>query len=260
MKLTSEQLAGKLSTIVDQAFACEVIQSYIEMQRRFLAGDWKPTELDGGRLCEAVARSMRQLDLGSISHAVMPGEVIRGLIDSENSRIHKLSQKERAHFGKVLGMVYELRSDRGAVHISPEFSANYMDAMLVLHSCKWMFAEFLRLAWNKDRKTIAETIEQIVQLQHSIIHELDGKPLVLVTNISAPEEVLLLLFHAPNNRLTRAELREQAADQKPNNVNTAISRLIIQKQIRPVGDNEVALTPSGQKRVIEEIMPKYSSY
>ncbi len=260
MKLTSEQLISELSTLVDSAFACEFVQSYIEMQQRFLAGDWKPSELDGGRFCEAVARAMRQIDLGLPSHTVTPGEVAEGLIDRDKKRTHKLGQKERTHFCKVLGMVYEFRSDRGVVHISSEFSANYMDAMLVLHSCKWMFAEFLRLAWNKDRKVIAETIEQIVQLQHSIIHELDGKPLVLATNLTAPEEILLLLFHAPNNRLTRAELREQAADQKPSNVNTALSRLITQKQIRPVGDSEVALTPIGQKKIIEEIMPKYSPH
>ena len=80
----------------------------------------------------------------------------------------------------------------------------------------------MRLAWNKDKKVIADTIAQLVQLEHSSIHELDGKPLVLVKGISAPDEVLLLLNHANDNRLTRKELQEQAANQKPQNV--AIAR------------------------------------
>ena len=63
---------------------------------------------------------------------------------------------------------------------------------------KWMFAEFLRLARNKDRKIIAETIADIIQLQHPVIHEVDGTPLVLDHNVSAPEEVLMLLSQSFN--------------------------------------------------------------
>jgi hypothetical protein len=65
------------------------------------------------------------------------------------------------------------------------------------------------------------------------------------------------LNHAPNNRLDRSALREQAANQRQENINTAISRLIISKDIRPIGD-EVALTPNGQKRIFEEILPKFT--
>jgi len=30
------------------------------MQRRYFSGDWKPSELDGGQFCEAVARAPRK--------------------------------------------------------------------------------------------------------------------------------------------------------------------------------------------------------
>jgi hypothetical protein len=66
----------------------------------------------------------------------------------------------------------------------------------------------------------------------------------------------LLLYHAANNRLSRAELREHAASQNPQNVNVAISRLIKSKDIRPVAEDEVALTPNGQKRILEQVLPK----
>ncbi|HYE74042.1 MAG TPA: hypothetical protein VEF04_11960, partial [Blastocatellia bacterium] len=120
---------------------------------------------------------------------------------------HSLSQKDRYHISKAIEVVYKFRSDRGPVHISPLYTAKYMDSMLVIHMGKWIIAEFLRLAWNQDRQVIAEVIAQLVQLEHSLIHELDGKPLVLAKGISAPEEILLLLFDAPNNRLSRSELK-----------------------------------------------------
>lgn len=256
MRKTSEQLIQELSKIVDSHFAHAVVECYVEMQQRFLAGDWQPTELDGGRFCEAVSRCLLQMDTGKIDHRKLPGEIRKNLLDK--SIPHKLGSKDRYHLAKVIEVVYGFRSDRGAVHISTEYTANYMDSMLVLHSSKWIFAEFLRLVWNQDRNVVAETIAQIVQLEHSVIHELDGKPLVLARDISATDEILLLLYHAANNRLSRAELREQAAGHNPQNVNVAISRLIKNKNIRPVAEDEVALTPNGQKRIFEQVLPKYT--
>ncbi len=256
MKRTSDQLIQDLSNIVDPHFAEAAVTSYVKMQQRFLAGDWQPTELDGGRFCEAISRCLLQMDTGQIDHRKLPGKIREDLLNRGTA--HQLGEKDRYHIAKVIELVYRFRSDRGAVHISTEYTANYMDSMLVLHASKWIFAEFLRLAWNQDRKILSETIAQIVQLEHSVIHELDGKPLVLVRDISATDEILLLLYHAENNRLSRTELREQASDQKPQNVNVALSRLIKSKEIRVVTGNGVALTPNGQKRILEQIMPKLS--
>ncbi len=257
MRLTSQQLIDELSNIIDRSLAIIVIESFEEMQKRFLVGDWQPTELDSGRLCEAISRSLLQLDTGKVSHTKTVAAIRETLLD--NKIPHTLKSKDRNHITKVVEVVYKFRSDRGAVHISPDYTANQMDSMLVLHAGKWMLGEFLRLAWKKDEKVIADTIAQLVQLEHSIIHELDGKPLVLVKGISAPDEILLLLNHANNNRLTRKELQEQAANQKPQNVVIAIGRLIGKKEIRPLGGDDIALTPNGQKRILEEIMPKITA-
>jgi hypothetical protein len=240
MTLTSQQLSDELSRIVAPSLADAVVASYIEMHQRFLAGDWGPSELNGGRLCEAVARCLLQLDTGRVSHSKMPGE-IREKILLNDKISHALSSKQRRHISKVIEVVYKFRSDRGAVHISPDYTANHMDSMLVLHAGKWIFAEFLNLAWNRDRRMVAEIIEQLVQMEYSLVHEVEGRPLVLAKGISAPDEVLILLNHAPGNRLTRTELRDFAHN-SAKNVNTAVARLIDSRQIRPIND-EVVLTP-----------------
>ncbi len=258
--LTAPQLVLELSLILESSLAKAAVESYIEMQRRFIAGDWKPAELDGGRLCEAVARCVHQLDTGVVTLSKLPGKICQRLEDENPALCHRLMLKDRHHIAKAIGVVYKFRSDRGPVHISPIYTANEMDSMLVLHMGKWIFAELLRLAWNKDRQVIAETISRIVQLEYSLIHELDGKPLVLARGISAKEEVLLLLNHASGNRLSRTMLRDQAAGQKDSNVMVAVSRLIKGKEIRPVGTDEVALTPLGQVKIIQEIIPKWNPY
>jgi hypothetical protein len=257
MPLSSKQLIAELAKIVDPSFANAIVDNYIEMEQRFFAGDWQPAELDGGRLCEAISRALYQLDCGYVMHTELPGNICDWLEDFNNKRTHKLSDTDRRHFCKAIRLVYKFRSDRGAVHISTEYTANEMDSVLMLHVGKWMFAEFLRLAWNKDRKIIAETISDIIQLQHPVIHEVDGTPLVLDHNVSAPEEVLVLLSHADGHKLQKDELTRQAKNNTDSSVGVAISRLMKTNEIRATGTaGELAITPKGQKRVIEKIIPK----
>ena len=260
MSLTTKELVAELAAIIDPALAQALVESYVQMQQRFLAGDWKPAELDGGRVCEAACRALYQLDSGNVTHGQLPGELCEKIEDPDNKRTHKLPATDRHHVCKAIGLVYKFRSARGPVHISPTYTANYMDSMLVLHVGKWIFAEFLRLAWSADRKVIADTIANIVQLQHALIHELDGKPLVLQTGISAREEILLLLGHASANRLSRAELRERAPNQKPATLNTAITKMLATKELRTADDGALVLTPNGQRSLTQDIIPKYAPH
>jgi hypothetical protein len=256
MPLSSRQLIAELAKVVDPTFASAVVTSYVEMQQRFLAGDWQPSELDGGRLCEAVARACYQLDSGTITHSQLPKELCEKIEDESNTRPHKLDIKDRHHIARAIGLVYKFRSDRGSVHISPKYTADFMDSMLMVHAGKWLFAEFLRLAWAQDKNVIAETIAQIVQLEYSLIHELDGVPLVLDETVSAPEEILLLLNHAEGHRLLRDELERQAKNNSFANLSVAFSRLQKSNEIRTTSiSGELALTPKGQKRVIEKTIP-----
>ena len=256
MPSTPRQLKIELAAIVDPAFADAVIDSYVEMQQRFLAGDWQPTELDGGRLCEAVARAVYQMDSGTATHSQLPKEICEKLEDDKNVRAHVLSQADRLHMCRAIGLVYKFRSSRGSVHISPHYSADFMDSMLTVHAGKWILAEFLRLAWTKDKTLIAETIAQIVQLEFSLIHELEGVPLVLDENVSAPVEILLLLNHADGHKLTREQLTAQCKNNASAAVSTAITRLMKANEVRSTPtQGEIALTPKGQKRVIEKIIP-----
>lgn len=257
VRISPTQLVADLSAVLDPVLARLVVEAYRDLQRRFLAGDWQPAELDAGRLCEVVSRCLLQLDQGRINHKDMPGDIRKVLLDDEQKYTHGLGSSDRRHIVKVIEVVYKFRSDRGAVHISPIYTANQMDSVLVMHAGKWIFAELLRLALQKDRQAVGEMIAQLVQIEHAIIHELDGKPMVLA-KVTAPDEILLLLLNADGNRLGRKELRAYAAH-KPQNVSVAISRLIKEKNIRVADNDEVALTPVGEKRVLEAIVPKYSS-
>lgn len=258
MKITPDQLKQDIAAFVDTSLASQLVDSYTKMQQRYYAGDWQPSELDGGQFCEAVARALYQLDIGTTTDS-LPGDIIGLLRSKSPPSPHRLESKDRDHFCRVLQTTYKFRSDRGIAHISSTYTANHLDATLIVANVKWMFAEFLRLAWKRDRNEVAAIIEAIIQLEHPLIHELDGKPLILTNLLSTPEEVLVLLQHSLSGRLTRGELKEAIDNKDQSTVNKAISRLNTEKEVRLSNAGEVVITPLGQKRVHEEILPKLSA-
>ncbi len=92
-------------------------------------------------------------------------------------------------------------------------------------------------------------------LEYSLIHEMDDIPLVLDHKVSAPEELLILLNHAEGHRLPKDVLFKQAKNSTSTGLATALSRLLKSNEIRSVENGDIALTPKGQKRLIEEINP-----
>ncbi len=256
MKIMPEQIKKDLAAIINPSLAELVVNSYLDMQRRYYASDWKPAELDGGQFCEAIARAIYQLDTNNMIDDALPGKLCDKLLDQRIQ--HRLQEKDRDHFCRVLRTTYKFRNDRGVAHISPIYNANLLDATLIITNVKWMFAEFLRLAWRKEPNELVATIEAIVQLEHPLIHELDGQPLILATKLSAPEETLVYLHHSSNGRLTRDEIRTFVRASSAA-VTMALNRLENSRHIRISSTGEIVITPLGQKRVLEEIMPSLFS-
>lgn len=259
MKMTPDQLQREIAAFVDARFAQGIIDNYLEMQQRYHAADWMPAELDGGRFCEAVARAFYQLDTGTINDKDLPGAIADLLLDKPRPLpSHTLDRKDRDHFCRVLQTTYKFRSDRGVAHVSPVYDANHLDATLVITNVKWLFAEFLRLGWKKDRNEVAEIIEAIVQLEHPLIHELDGRPLVLSNSFNAAEEVLVLLQHSPGGCLTRTQLKD-FHQKSTSAVNKAINDLCVSRDIRLNGSGDIFITPLGEKHIREIISIKAPS-
>ena len=264
-RMSAEALRSDLAKIIDPSLADLVVATYLEMQQRYFVEDWQPTELDGGRFCEAVGRAIYQVDSGVVTHSKLPSAVAEYLLDLDKSgkplpapHSHLLDAKDRNHFCKVLQTVYKFRSDRGAVHISPHYTANHLDATMIVANVKWLFAEFLRLAWNQDRNEVATLIESILEFEHPLVHELDGEPLVLSESLSTPEEVLILLRRAGDHGLTREQLRQYVKANQPA-VDMAIHRLVDSRQIRIAKQGELVITTLGALRVRDEILPKLSA-
>lgn len=247
-------LAQELFNIIDSSLANELLNSFKEMEQRFAIGDLKPTGLEGGRFCEAVARSLYQIDAGKFSPNKSVSTIVEYLIDENQSRNHVLDAKDRKHVGKVLSTAYKFRSDRGAIHISTKYTANELDATFVIGCIRWLFSEFLRLSWNSDRNTLAEIVSSIVEIKFPVIHMHEGEPLVLNAEITCDEEILLILFTAPGGSLEKRAIHN-FVQKSASSIRNSLGRLKRKRFVREK-DNVEILTPLGRKFVLENLARK----
>src|SRR6185503_17121923 len=94
------------------------------------------------------------------------------------------------HIAKVLRTIYTFRSQRGPVHISPTYSANHMDAKLMIECTRWSLTETLRLFMQAGRDDVAKAIRELLQFDVPCVGKFQDALLVQRTDLSAEEEIL----------------------------------------------------------------------
>jgi hypothetical protein len=240
---------------LDAGLVTALVDELVSLERRYIQRDWEPAELDGGQFCEVLARILYHADSGNLS----PGRDLKECLKYlRNDAVpHLMSRTDAQHIGKVLESIYKVRSARGAVHISPTYGPNQMDAKLVIECVRWMMAETLRIWWTSDRERVAVAIRELLQFDVPAIGAFEELLVVQRTDLTAEEELLLLLHYAGDAGFTRAELGRHA--QRGSSTTTeALQRLASpqRRQIVLLPSNRYRLTDLGAKRVREELSAK----
>jgi hypothetical protein len=232
-----------------------MVSGFRDLEKRFILGDWEPTELDGGQFAEILARIIYHTDSGSLSPKKDFGECVSYL---ENDTLpHKIAPRHDAiHISRVLRTIYKFRSQRGAVHISPVYSANRMDAKLMVEGARWLMLETLRLYLRVPREEAARIIEELLQFDVPCVGNFEGCLLVQRTDLTTEEELLVLLHYAGQSGFSRKELGIHARRSAPS-VTTALQKLesASSREIILVG-GRYRLTDLGSKRVREKLGDK----
>jgi len=252
---TKSQLISGLSAKIDGLLAAQLLDEYESLESRFVLGDWGPTELDAGQFLEILSRALYQIDSGNISHRKSVNDCLSYIEDSDNKRIHSHQPRsDLLHLARVVRTIYKFRSDRGAVHISPNYGPNHMDSRLVVECARWCLAEILRLFWNEDRNIVAKTIREILRFDTPCVGFYGERIIVQRTDLSVEEEVLVLLHHAGEEGMSRTQIGRFLYADAPS-ITRAISKLASAelRQIIDLGEKLYVLTDLGAKRVREQL-------
>lgn len=251
-----QTLVQRLAPPLDSFLANQLLDEFVACERRFVLADWEPAELNGGQFCEVLGRVFYHLDSGNLHRGKDFSECIAYI---ENNQVpHAIAPRHNAlHVCTVLKTVYKFRSQRGAVHISPTYSANHLDARLIIECVRWCLNETLRIFWSGDRETVAKTIKELLQFDVPCIGAFSDVIVVQRTDLSAEEELLVLLHYAGDAGFSRTELGKYSMLQPPA-VTKSLQKLGAPalRQIVLLGSGRYRLTGLGEKRIRENLSAK----
>ncbi|WP_207000873.1 hypothetical protein [Trinickia mobilis] len=254
--INKQRLLAALSPPLDHLLCTQLLDEFISAERRFIQRDWEPAELDGGQFCEILSRIYYHQDSGTLSQG-KDFDSCCGYIENDNVP-HKLNPRRDAlHVIRVLRTVYKFRSQRGAVHISPNYAPNHMDSKLVIECVRWAMNETLRLFWQGDREAVAKAIRELLQFDVPSVGVFDGTPLVQRTDLSAEEEILVLMHFAGDEGMSRSEIGK-AAQRAPSTVTGTLQKLTgpDYRQLVMLKNGAYRLTDLGSKRIREQLADK----
>jgi hypothetical protein len=249
-------IVARLSPPLDAFLVTQLVDEFVSMERRFIQRDWEPAELDGGQFCEVLARILYHVDSGNLSRGREFDDCLKYVETEQNA--HALQPRRDAlHLARVLRTVYKFRSQRGAVHISPTYSPNHMDSKYVIEAVRWCMNETLRIFWGGDRERVAKAIRELLQFDVPCVGVFEDVVMVQRTDLTAEEEVLLLLHYAGEQGFTRAELGRYCMFSS-GRVTEAVQQLESPKRREVVclATGQYRLTDLGSKRIREQLADK----
>ncbi len=191
---TSSVLIQFLGQATHPTLSEQLFQEATDLEEAFALKRWKYTELDGGRFAEVAARIIYGVDSGTYNLTKGVDDCLK-YIESEQVSHNFPNRQSANQLAKILRAVYKLRSQRGAVHVSPIYTANEIDSRMVLEGVRWVLAELLRVFVTTDEDALVTAIEELSRFPHPMIRNYGGQPLVQVTVLTSEEEVLVHLLH-----------------------------------------------------------------
>ena len=250
-------LVAKLSPPLDQSLTKDLVDEFISPERRFIQRDWEPAQLDGGQFCELLGRIVYHQDSGNLH---LTRELKDCISYVNNDQVpHAITPRSDAmHLCKVLNTCYKFRSARGGVHISPTYKPNHLDSKVIIEMVRWSFAEALRMFWaGTDREQAAKAIRELLTFDVPCIGLFNDVIMVQRTDLTAEEEILVLLHYAGEQGFTRSEIGKHAMIKAPA-VTTALQKLTDPsvREVVEFSPKRFRLTDLGSKRIRERLPDK----
>lgn len=257
MALTeASKLLAVLSPPLDQLLSEQLVNEFVSAERQYILRQWEYAELDGGQFAEILARILYHLDSGTLNRSKAFDECVKYIEEDQNK--HSIQPRHNAiHVCRVMRTIYKFRSQRGAVHISPTYTANHLDARLMIECVRWGFSEMLRLCAVGDRDLIAKTVREILEFDVPCIGKFEDVVLVQRTDLTADEEILVLLHYGGITGFSRKQLG-QYCKCSPASVTLSVQKLSSAslREIIVLPNGNYRLTDLGEKRLREKLATK----
>ena len=193
---TRAEILASIAAASTQELADRLLEEFEELTRRFHLGDFRPSELSGGRFGEAAFRICEHVCLSKHTpvNKTLPktDDLVRTL---ENIPGTTADAAYRVHIPRTLRLIYGLRNKRDVAHLGAGVSPNFSDASLILATASWVVSEIVRLSHKCDIATAQSIVDGLVQRRVPLIWIEGSIVRVLKPSLDFDEKVLVILYH-----------------------------------------------------------------
>ncbi len=173
--------------------AKDLLDAYEEIVTNFAESRWEPSELNGGKLCEAVFTIIDGYMCGKYeARASKPRNMPAACLAFEQ-KYAGAHRSPRIQIPRMIVALYEIRNNRGVGHAGGDVNPNQMDATAVLYLSKWLMAELVRLLHNLTTDEATEIVDALVEREVALVYKWGDKRRVIKLGLTWRQKVLLLL-------------------------------------------------------------------
>lgn len=191
----------KILSGIPAPFRNPLLTSYQEIATNYAYHRWEPSELNGGKLCEATYSIILGTISGSFpSKPSKPRDMVASCRALETLSANPSRQGDRSLrilIPRVLQALYEVRSNRGVGHLGGDVDPNFLDATVVYGMSSWVLAELVRIFHAVSTKEAQETVDALIERKNSLIWEFENTRRVLSAEMGKGDQALVLLHAKP---------------------------------------------------------------
>ena len=233
----------------------KLIEEYLDLKKRFSMNDWGPGQLKGGRFAEVLICIFQHL----LGEFVFPfGTDIPA---NDKTRILNTIQQHptidlhiRQKVVALTRLLLDFRNNRDVAHLGG-FDANSMDTLFVMTAATWTLCELIRVLGGHQMAEAQKIVDGLSVKEYPVIMEFDGELFLTRHDLTAEEEVLVLL--TKNSTATSKLLFEKTRDANSTRFNRRLTELVRDKLIGKKGP-EYFLMPRGAARVSRDLLLTYN--
>ena len=178
-----------------------LLKYYREIAERFVEHRWEPSELNGGKFCEAVYTIVEGAIAGKFSEKpskpkdmVQACRALEGL-PADSNRVGDRSL--RILIPRALLPLYEIRNNRGVGHVGGDVNPNLLDATAVYGTASWVIAELIRIFHGVSTEDAQVAVDALSERKVPLVWKIDDIRRIQDAEMSTSDQALLLLHATP---------------------------------------------------------------
>jgi hypothetical protein len=175
----------------------DLLSAFAEIVKNYREHRWEPSELNGGKLCEAVYTIVVGWLKGGAypARAAKPNRFPQACIALEQTYQNVAdSRSPRILIPRMMLGLYDIRNNRGVGHAGAEVDPNHMDSTIVLYTAKWLMAELVRLLHTLTVDEATAIVDGLIEREVSWVWTHGDKKRVLRAGMTWKQQTLVLLL------------------------------------------------------------------